>query len=104
MHSEAHYDLRFRWRRNIEILLETAPVERRMPAYRGRAIPMEEVIPTHSSPLIRALTPDDRLGLSDVNGIAVMMVEVIRCNIPEDRAQLPYNERNLVDRLERVNR
>lgn len=104
MHSEAHYDLRFRWRRNIEILLETAPVERRMPAYRGRAIPMEEVIPTHSSPLIRALTPEDRLGLSDVNGIAVMMVEVIRCNLPEDRAQLPYNERNLVDRLERVNR
>ena len=104
MQTEAHYDLRFRWRRSIETLLETAPVERRMPAYRGRAIPMEEVIPTHSSPLVRAFTPEDRLGLSHVNGIAVMMVEVIRGNLPENRAQLPYNERVLVDRLERVNR
>lgn len=104
MQSEAHYDLRFRWRRSIEILLETAPVERRMPAYRGRAIPIEEVVPTHSSPLIRALTPQGRMGLSDVNGIAVMMIEVIRGNLPNDGAQLAYNERNLVNRLERVSR
>ena len=102
MQMEAHYDLRFRWRRKVEVLLEGAPIERQIPAAHGRAFPMEETVPTHVSPLIRALTPTQRLGLNSVDGIAVMMVQVIRNQLPAVDGRLPYNERNLADRLERV--
>ena len=102
MQMESHSDLRFRWRRNVEILLEDAPVDRRMHSSRDHSFLDEEIVPTHVSPLIRALTRTRGGGLNRVNGIAVMMVEVIRKDLPVVAERLPYNERSLMDRLERV--
>lgn len=99
-YAEPRYEIKFLWRRRVEELLSTGSFETVERGGFGHMVNL----PNHSSALINALMPTNDIGLNDVNGTTVFILECLRKSVPVEHVEEANYERRLRNQIERLQR